>query len=128
LFFALLGLALVIALIGIMNTLLLSIVERTHEIGLLRAIGMSRRQVRSTVRWESVIVAVFGAVLGLVVGIALGWTIVRALHDQGFTAFAIPVGQLILYVVIAGIAGVVAAAYPARRAARLDVLQAISTD
>jgi putative ABC transport system permease protein len=128
LFFALLGLALVIALIGIMNTLLLSIVERTHEIGLLRAIGMSRRQVRSTVRWEAVIVAVFGAVVGLVLGIALGWVIVRALRDQGFTSFAIPGGQLVLYVVIAGIAGVVAAAYPARRASSLDVLQAISTE
>jgi putative ABC transport system permease protein len=122
LFFALLGLALFIALIGIMNTLLLSIVERTHEIGLLRAIGMSRKQVRSTVRWEAVIVAVFGALLGLVLGVALGWTIVQALKDQGFSTFAIP------YVVIAGVAGVVAAAYPARRAARLDVLDAISTE
>lgn len=128
LFFALLGLALFIALIGIMNTLLLSIVERTHEIGLLRAIGMSRKQVRSTVRWEAVIVAVFGALLGLVLGVALGWTIVRALKDQGFSAFAIPFGQLVIYVLIAGIFGVLAAAYPARRAARLNVLDAISTE
>ena len=111
-----------------MNTLLLSIVERTHEIGLLRAIGMSRKQVRSTVRWEAVIVAVFGALLGLVLGVALGWTIVRALKDQGFSAFAIPFGQLVIYVLIAGIFGVLAAAYPARRAARLNVLDAISTE
>lgn len=125
---ALLALALFIALIGIMNTLLLSIVERTHEIGLLRAIGMTRQQVRSTVRWEAVIVAVFGALLGLVIGVALGWAMVRALRDQGFSAFALPFGQLAVYVVVAGIAGVVAAAYPARRAARLDVLRAISTE
>ncbi|MGZ6951537.1 MAG: ABC transporter permease [Acidimicrobiia bacterium] len=126
--FALLALALIIALVGIMNTLLLSIVERTREIGLLRAVGMSRRQVRSTVRWEAVIVAVFGALLGLAIGIALGWAVIRALKDQGFSAFAVPVGQLVLYVVVAGLAGVLAAAYPARRAARLDVLDAISTE
>ncbi len=126
--FALLALALIIALIGIMNTLLLSIVERTREIGLLRAVGMTRRQIRSTVRWESVIVAIFGAVLGLAIGIGLGWAMVAALSDQGITEFALPVGQLVIYVVIAGIAGVVAAAYPARRAARLDVLRAISTE
>ena len=126
--FALLALALIIALVGIMNTLLLSIVERTREIGLLRAVGMSRRQVRSTVRWEAVIVAVFGALLGLAIGIALGWAVITALSDQGFNSFAIPYGQLILYVVIAGLAGVLAAAYPARRAAHLDVLQAISTE
>jgi putative ABC transport system permease protein len=126
--FALLALALIIALIGIMNTLLLSIVERTREIGLLRAVGMSRRQVRSTVRWEAVIVAVFGALLGLAIGLGLGWALVRALNDEGITSFAVPYVQLIVYIVIAGIAGVFAAAYPARRASHLDVLDAISTE
>ncbi len=126
--FALLFLAIFIALLGIMNTLLLSIVERTREIGLLRAVGMSRKQVRTTVRWESIIVAVFGALLGLVLGIFFGWAMVTALHDEGFTTLSIPAGQLILVVVFAGLAGVVAAAYPAHRASRFDVLDAISTD
>ncbi len=126
--FALLFLAILIALLGIMNTLLLSIVERTREIGLLRAVGMSRRQVRSTVRWEAVIVAVFGALLGLVLGVFFGWTMVRALSDQGITDFSAPAGQLVLIVIVAALAGVLAAAYPARRASRLDVLDAISTE
>lgn len=125
---ALLGLALVIAVIGIMNTLLLSIVERTREIGLLRAVGMTRRQVRTSVRWESVIVAVFGALLGITVGIFFGWAIVKALHDEGITEFAIPIAQLLGAVVFAALAGVLAATYPAHRAARLDVLDAISTE
>ena len=126
--FALLFLAIFIALLGIMNTLLLSIVERTREIGLLRAVGMTRKQVKSSVRWESIIVAVFGALLGLVLGVFFGWAMVTALHDQGFTNFVIPVGQLGLVVVFAAFAGVVAAAYPARRASHFDVLAAISTD
>jgi putative ABC transport system permease protein len=126
--FALLALAIVIALLGIINTLLLSIVERTHEIGLLRAVGMSRGQVRSAVRWESVIVAVFGALLGLVLGLFFGWTMVRALEDQGITDFAVPGGQLLAIVIVAAVLGVVAAVYPAHRAAKLDVLDAISTE
>jgi putative ABC transport system permease protein len=126
--FALLALAIVIALLGIINTLLLSIVERTREIGLLRAVGMSRRQVRSSVRWESVIVAVFGAVLGLLLGIFFGWTMVRALNDEGITDLAVPFGQLIVIVVFAAVLGVLAAVYPAHRAAKLDVLDAISTE
>jgi hypothetical protein len=92
--FALLFLAIFIALLGIMNTLLLSIVERTREIGLLRAVGMTRKQVRTSVRWESIIVAVFGALLGLVLGIFFGWAMVTALHDQGFTQLSVPVVQL----------------------------------
>src|SRR5439155_27090365 len=109
---ALLGLAVVIALFGIVNTLALSVFERTREIGLLRAVGMARRQVRAMIRWESVIPAVFGAVLGAAVGIFFGWAMVRALKDQGITALTVPAGQLITYVVIAGVFGVIAAVLP----------------
>ena len=122
---ALLGLAILIALFGIMNTLGLSIYERTREIGLLRAVGMQRRQVRTMIRWESVIIAVFGALLGTAVGLFFGWAMVQALHDQGITVLAIPGGQLIVYILVAGIFGVWAAVFPARRAAKLDVLTAI---
>ncbi len=125
---ALLGLAILIAFFGIVNTLALSVYERTREIGLLRAVGLSRRQARTMVRWEAVIMAVFGAVLGMAVGIFFGWTMVRALHDQGLTVLAFPGGQLLLYIVIAGLIGVAAAAWPARRAAKLDVLRAITTE
>ncbi len=128
LIFALLALAIMIALLGIMNTLMLSIVERTREIGLLRAVGMTRRQVRTAVRWESIIVAVFGTLLGLSLGIFFGWAMVRALRDEGFTDFVVPVGQLVVVVIVAAVAGVVTAAYPARRAARFDVLDAISSE
>src|SRR5213076_1792847 len=100
---ALLGLAILIALFGIVNTLALSIYERTQEIGLLRAVGMARRQVRTMVRWEAVLIAVFGAVLGAAVGIFFGWAMVHALKSQGITALTIPVGQLLIYIVIAGI-------------------------
>jgi putative ABC transport system permease protein len=125
---ALLGLAIVIALFGIVNTLALSIFERTREIGLLRAVGMARRQIRTMIRWESVLIAVFGAVLGAVVGIFFGWAMVHALKSQGITALTIPAGQLVIYILIAGLFGVIAAVWPARRAAKLDVLQAIATE
>jgi putative ABC transport system permease protein len=125
---ALLALALVIALLGITNTLALSVFERTRELGLLRAVGMSRRQARSMIRWESVIIAVIGAVLGLVVGGVFGWALVTSLADEGISEFAVPTGQLIAYVVAAGAAGIVAAIPPARRAARLNVLEAIATE
>jgi putative ABC transport system permease protein len=125
---ALLLLALIIALFGIVNTLALSVYERTREIGLLRAIGMTRRQTRAMVRTEAVIIAVFGAVLGIVVGAFFGWTMVQALKDQGVSVFTFPVGQLVIYVVVAGLAGVLAAILPARRAAKLDVLTAITTE
>ena len=126
LFSGLLGLAVVIAVIGIANTLALTTVERTREIGLLRAVGMGRRQVRSMVRWEAVMTSLFGAVLGIVMGVALGWVVVLSMADEGLGTFAFPGLQLALGLVVAGVAGVVAAIGPARKAARMNVLQAIS--
>ena len=126
--YVLLALALIIAIVGVVNTLLLSVYERTRELGLLRAVGMSRRQVRSTIRLESVIISLMGTLIGLVIGIIFGWALVTALADQGITSFAIPWTQLVVIVIIAVIAGVGAALYPARRAARLDVLRAISSE
>jgi putative ABC transport system permease protein len=123
---ALLGLAIVIALLGIVNTLALSVFERTRELGLLRAVGMSRRQVRSMIWGESVIIAVIGAVLGLAVGVLFGWVLVTDLESQGISRLVIPVGQLLFYVAMAAVAGVLAAVFPARRAANLDLLGAIA--
>jgi putative ABC transport system permease protein len=128
LMYGLLGLALVIALIGIANTLALSIHERTRELGLLRAVGMTRPQLRRTVRAESVIIALIGAIEGLVVGTLLGCVVVRALQSQGVTRLTVPVVQLVVVAVLAVLAGVLAAAAPGRRAARLDVLRAISSE
>jgi putative ABC transport system permease protein len=123
--YALLALAVVIALFGIANTLALSIIERTHELGLLRAVGMTRRQLKSAIRWESVLTAVFGTLLGLAIGLFFGWSIVEALKDEGLEVMEIPVGQLVIIVLVAALAGVAAAILPARRAAHLDVLDAI---
>jgi putative ABC transport system permease protein len=123
---ALLSLAVLVALLGIVNTLVLSVYERTRELGLLRAVGMSRRQVRKMIRWESVVIALIGGVLGLAVGVFFGWALVRALADEGVTDFAVPAGQLVIFLLAAGLVGIVAAIWPARRAARLDVLRAIS--
>jgi putative ABC transport system permease protein len=128
LFYSLLGLAVIIALFGIVNTLGLSIFERIRELGLLRAVGATRRQLRSMIRWEAVIIAVLGAVLGLAIGVFFGWTIVRALSSQGITEFRLPAGQLVGFVVAAGVAGILAAVLPGRRAARIDVLRAITTE
>jgi putative ABC transport system permease protein len=125
--YALLALAIVIALIGIANTLALSIVERTRELGLLRAVGMTRPQLRATVRWESVMIAVFGTVLGMTVGMFFGWVMVEALRDEGFSRFVFPYQSLLVIAIIAAVAGVVAAIRPAHRAAKLDVLRAIAT-
>jgi putative ABC transport system permease protein len=125
--FGLLGLSVVIALFGIVNTLALSVFERIREIGLLRAIGMTRRQVRAMIRWEAVLIAVLGALLGLVVGVFFAWILAQALADQ-LTAFVIPYGQLAAAVVAAGVAGVLAGILPARRAARVDMLRAISVE
>jgi putative ABC transport system permease protein len=126
--YALLGLAVIIAVLGIINTLALSVIERTREIGLLRAVGVSRSQLRRMVRLESVIVAVLGAVLGVLMGIAFGVALQRAIADQGVDVLSIPGGRLVLFVLVAALVGVLAAVLPARRAARLDVLRAISTE
>ena len=126
--FALLGLALLIAVLGIVNTLALSIIERTREVGLLRAIGVSRAQLRRMVTLESVVIAVLGAVLGVVMGIGFGVALMHALRDQGLEVVDVPVGQLAMFLVVSLVIGVLAAVLPARRAARLDVLAAISTD
>lgn len=126
--YVLLALALVIAIVGVINTLLLSVYERTRELGLLRAVGMSRRQVRSSIRLESVIISLMGTIVGLGIGLVFGWALVTALKDEGITSFAIPWSQLFIVVVIATLAGVGAALYPAWRASRLDVLEAISSD
>ncbi|HEX4906599.1 MAG TPA: FtsX-like permease family protein [Acidimicrobiales bacterium] len=128
LIYGLLGLAVFIALLGIANTLALSVHERTRELGLLRAVGMSRSQVRSTVRWESVLIALLGTTLGLAIGLFFGWAMARAMRSEGFTEFSLPYGQLLVLAVLAAIAGVVAAIWPARRAARLNVLAAIASE
>jgi putative ABC transport system permease protein len=127
LIYAMLALAVVIALLGIANTLALSIHERTRELGLLRAVGMSRAQVRSSVRWESVMIALFGTALGLGVGAFFGWAMIKALADEGLDTLTIPVGQLVVVTAIAGLAGVGAAVMPARRASRIDVLKAVGS-
>jgi putative ABC transport system permease protein len=126
LMYALLGLAVLIALLGIANTLALSIHERKRELGLLRAVGMSRSQIRSSVRWESVIIALFGTVLGVSVGTFLGWALVHAMAKDGINHLSIPIGSLLTVAAIAVIAGIGAALLPAQRAARIDILKAIS--
>ena len=125
--YVLLFFAIVIALFGIANTLGLSIIERRHELGLLRAVGMTRRQLRSSVRWESVIIALLGTVLGLVIGVVFAWAMVRALADQGIDKFSVAPAQLLFIVILAAVFGVIAAAWPARRAAKLDVLESIQS-
>ena len=125
--YALLSLSVIVALLGIVNTLALAVYERTRELGLLRAVGMSRRQVRRMVRAESVITALIGAVLGLVLGIVFAVVVSRPLADEGFV-LTFPVGTLIALALVAAIAGVIAAIPPARRAARVDVLRAVTTE
>jgi putative ABC transport system permease protein len=124
--YVLLALAIFIALMGIANTLSLSIHERTRELGLLRAVGETRGQLRAMVRGESMIVALFGTLGGLVLGVFLGWGLVRALASEGIESFAVPLSQLLIVFVVGAAAGVLAGLRPARRAAKLPVLDAIS--
>ena len=122
--YALLAVIVVISIVGIINTLLLSVFERTREIGLLRAVGTTRRQVRRMVRYESVITSVIGATLGVVVGVVFGGMVIYRIDE---IPFAFPTGQIIIFFIVAIIAGVLAAILPARRASRLDVLRHCST-
>ncbi len=124
-FYVLLALAVIISLLGIVTTLALSIHERTRELGMLRAVGMSRSQVRRLVRYEAVITALIGAILGTVLGVVFAALVSRPLADEGFE-LAYPIGTLVILLVLAGLAGVVAAIWPARRAAKLDVLRAVA--
>ena len=125
---ALLLLSVVVALLGIANTLSLSIFERFREIGLLRAVGATRAQVRSTVHWEALLVTLTGGILGVGIGMLLGWGVVQALEDQGITEFTVPVFRLAATVLLAGAGGLLAAALPARRASRIDILRAITIE
>jgi putative ABC transport system permease protein len=124
-FYVLLALAIVISLLGIVTTLVLSIHERTRELGMLRAVGMSRRQVRTMVRYEAVITALIGALLGMVLGVIFAALMSAPLADEGFV-LAYPIPTLVILLVLAALAAVLAAIWPARRAARLDVLQALA--
>ncbi|MGH8976520.1 MAG: ABC transporter permease [Acidimicrobiia bacterium] len=128
--YALLVLAIIIALFGIANTLSLSVYERIRELGLLRAVGQTRSQLRSMVRWESVIIAVFGTIGGILVGLFLGWGILEVTaRAEDFPApFTIPVGQLLGVLLVGAIVGVIAGWRPARRASKLDILEAIATE
>jgi putative ABC transport system permease protein len=126
--YGLLFFAVVIAILGIMNTLALSVFERTREFGLLRAVGTTRRQLKRAVRWESVIVSVFGALLGLVVGLPLGIIATRGMRSVGVTTTSIPTATIVVILIAAVFAGMLAAIWPARRAAKLNVLAAIATE
>jgi ABC-type antimicrobial peptide transport system permease subunit len=123
LLYVLLSLSIVVSLFGIVNTLVLTVFERTRELGMLRAVGMSRRQVRRMIRHESVITALLGAAFGIPLGILLALMVGGAI---GFAAFTIPVGTLIVFIIAAIIAGLIAAIWPARRAGKLNVLEALS--
>jgi putative ABC transport system permease protein len=124
--FALLALTLLIGFVGILNTLLLSIIERTREIGLLRAVGTTRRQLSAMITWEAVIVAVFGALLGIGLGIFFGWAVVSSLQRDSELVLSIPALSLATAVMVAAVAGIFAAVYPGWRASRLNVLAAIA--
>ncbi len=126
--YGLLAVSILIALIGIANTLSLSIHERTRELGLLRAMGMSRSQLRSSVRWEAVIVALMGTAIGILVGLSLSWVMVKALESQGITEFSVDPVDVGFIVVLAAVFAVVASIWPAYKASRLEVLDAIGTE
>ena len=128
LMYGLLALAIVIALVSIANSVSLSIHERTRELGLVRAVGMTRHQTASAVRWEAAIVALLGTGLGALLGILFGWAISVTLRDDGITSFTVPVVAVVVIVAIGVAGGVVAAWRPSWRAAHLDVLRAIATE
>jgi putative ABC transport system permease protein len=124
LLYVLLALSVVVSLFGMVNTLVLAVFERTRELGMLRAIGLTRRQTRRMVRHESVITALIGAALGLPLGIGLAAAVTRSLADYDI-AFSVPTMTLAVFVAVAVVAGILAAVWPARRAGRLDVLEAL---
>ena len=126
--YVLLALAILVALVGIVNTLMLSVFERTREIGLLRAVGMKRRQVREMIRSEAVIIALFGAIVGVIIGTGLGIALASSLRQSSVTNIAIPVPSLIGFLILSALLGLAAATWPARRAAKLDVLAAIASE
>ncbi len=123
-----LALAVMIALLGIVNTLALSVFERTRELGLLRAVGMTRNQVRAMVRWESAVISLIGAVSGAALGIGIGLAMSQVLKDEGIKSISVPVTQIAVYVAVAAVAGILAAVGPARAAAKVDVLRAVVAD
>jgi putative ABC transport system permease protein len=124
----LLVLAIVVALLGIVNTLALSVVERTRELALLRAVGMSRSQIRSMVRLEAALIGMIGALLGVVLGLFLGWVFQRALRTQGVGELVVPWARLVVYVFVGAATGLIAGTIPARRAARVNMLDAIAAE
>jgi putative ABC transport system permease protein len=128
LIYGLLFLSVIIAIVGIIITLLLSVFERRREIGLLRSVGMTRSQVRTMVRWESVITSLFGAITGVVLGILTGIVIVVTLNDSGFSAFTLPIANTFIILVGAFVIGVVAAVFPAWRATRTNIIAAIASN
>ena len=124
----LLGAALLIAILGVANTLLLSVTERTREIGLLRAVGVTRKAVWGMITLESVVMALFGTLLGIILGVGLGAALVNSLGEYGFERAVVPWMWIAIYTVLSMIAGVLAAVWPAYRASRLDILKAIAAD
>jgi putative ABC transport system permease protein len=126
--YVLILLAVIIALLGIGNTLALSVYERNHELGILRAVGMTRKQLRATIRWEAVIIALQGTILGLIIAVFFGWALVDALKSQGFSVFSLPYITMVEIVLLGTIAGVLAAVRPARRAAKLKILRAVTSE
>jgi len=125
--YGLLALSVIIAVFGIVLTMLLAVYERRREIGLLRAVGMTRSQVRTTVRWESILTSLYGAIVGVVLGLVLGYIVIVALRNQGLDTYIVPVNAIAVIVVAAFVVGVLAAVVPAWRATKLDVLQAIAS-
>ncbi len=128
LIYGMLGLSIIIAALGVVNTMALSVLERTREIGLLRAVGASRRQVRRMIRWEAVLVAVTGAFVGVLIGLIAGIALRQSLAGDGIEVLVVPLATVIVILLLAILIGVLAAALPARRAARLDILDAIATE